>query len=201
MRGRGEGSGIPAQCRGSLRGDGPANAGESRWQAGGASRGDGLRHVAACGSTLRAVRGFSLLEIVLVIAIIALASLLAAAALGGGIDGLRLRSAAKEVAAQLRYTRAQALATGEPQRFTIDPHAHTWSAPKQRHGTLPGQLGIVFTGAREVQPSRGEGAIVFFADGASTGGRVQLQVDDAAWKVDVAWLTGQVRLSRTEAVR
>jgi general secretion pathway protein H len=24
---------------------------------------------------------------------------------------------------------------------------------------------------------------------------VQLQVDDAAWKVDVAWLTGQVRLA------
>lgn len=147
------------------------------------------------------MRGFSLLEIVLVIAIIALASLLAAAALTGGIDGLRLRSAAKEVAAQLRYTRAQALATGEPQRFTIDPHAHAWTAPKQRHGKLPKQLGIAFIGAREVQPSRGEGAIVFFADGASTGGRVQLQAGDAAWKVDVAWLTGQVRLARVEAAQ
>ena len=52
-----------------------------------------------------------------------------------------------------------------------------------------------------MQPTRGEGAIVFFADGASTGGRVQLQAGDAAWKVDVAWLTGQVRLARTEAVR
>ena len=163
-------------------------------------RGDGPGNAVAGGSTLRTMRGFSLLEIVLVIAIIALASLLAAAAMTGGIDGLRLRSAAKEVAAQLRYTRAQALATGEPQRFTIDPHAHTWAAPKDRHGQLPKQLGIVFTGAREVQPSRGEGAIVFFADGASTGGRVQLQVDDAAWKVDVAWLTGQVRLARVEAV-
>jgi general secretion pathway protein H len=146
------------------------------------------------------MRGFSLLEVVLVIAIIALASLLAAAALTGGIDGLRLRSAAKEVAAQLRYTRAQALATGEPQRFTIDPHGHTWTAPKDRHGKLPKQLGIVFTGAREVQPSRGEGAIVFFPDGASTGGRVQLQAKDAAWKVDVAWLSGQVRVARVEAL-
>jgi general secretion pathway protein H len=178
------------------RGDGPGNAmpGRSTW------RGDGPGNAVAGGSTLRTMRGFSLLEIVLVIAIIALASLLAAAALTGGIDGLRLRSAAREVAAQLRYTRAQALATGVPQRFTIDPHAHTWTAPKDRHGELPKQLGIVFTGAREVQPSRGEGAIVFFADGASTGGRVQLQVDDAAWKVDVAWLTGQVRLARVEAM-
>ena len=149
----------------------------------------------------RQATGFSLLEMMLVIGIIALASLLAASAMTGGLDGQRLRSASKQVAAQLRYTRAQALATGEPQRFTIDPHAHTWAAPKQRHGKLPKQLGIVFIGAREVQPSRGEGAILFFADGASTGGRVQLQVGDAAWKVDVAWLTGQVRLARVEAAQ
>ncbi|MFC7302221.1 type II secretion system protein XpsH [Cognatiluteimonas weifangensis] len=146
-----------------------------------------------------AVRGFSLLEVVLVIALIALASLLAAAALSGGGDGLRLRAAAQEVAAQLRYTRAQALATGEPQRFTIDPRAHAWTAPKGRHGTLPRQLGIVFTGARELQPSRGEGAIVFFADGAASGGRVQLRARQTAWNVDVAWLTGQVRVTRVEA--
>src|SRR3546814_17051877 len=116
------------------------------------------------------MRGFSLLEIMLVIAIVALASLLAAAALSGGIDGLRLRSAAKEIAAQLRYTRTQALATGEPQRFTIDPHAHTWSAPKQRHGTLPDHLGIVFTGAPDFPPTPAAGPIVFFADAQSTGG-------------------------------
>ena len=144
-------------------------------------------------------RGFSLLEMILVIAIIALATLIAAAALGGGIDGLKLRTSAREVAAQVRYTRAQALATGQPQRFTIDPQAHTWTAPKGRHGDIPKQLDIVFTGAREVQPTRGEGAIVFFADGASTGGRIQLKVKRAAWNIDVTWLTGQVRLKRVEA--
>ena len=58
-----------------------------------------------------------------------------------------------------------------------------------------------FTGAREVQPDEGVGAIVFFADGASTGGRVQLRVRDAAWNIDVAWLTGEVSLRRSEATR
>lgn len=145
--------------------------------------------------------GFSLLEMILVIAIIALASVLAAAAVTGGIDGLQLRSSAKEVAAQLRFTRAQALATGEPQSFTIDPHAHTWQAPKGRHGEIPRQLGILFIGARETQPREGVGAIVFFPDGAATGGRVQLQARQAAWNVDVAWLTGEVKLVRTEAQR
>ena len=93
----------------------------------------------------------------------------------------------------MRFTRTQALATGEAQRFTIDPAAHRWTAPKQRDGVLPKQLALDFVGAREVQPSPGEGAIVFFPDGASTGGRIRLQLDDAAWQVEVAWLTGQVR--------
>lgn len=149
----------------------------------------------------RASPGFSLLEMLLVIALIAAIGVLTATALTGGMDGMRLRSAAKQVAAQLRYTRAQAIATGRPQRFTIDPRAHAWTAPKQRHGDIPEQLGIVFTGARETQPARGVGAIVFFADGASTGGRIQLKAKQAAWNVDVTWLTGEVRVRRGEVVR
>jgi len=52
-----------------------------------------------------------------------------------------------------------------------------------------------------VQPAEGQGAIVFFSDGASTGGRVQLRMRDAAWNIDVAWLTGEVTLRRAEVGR
>jgi general secretion pathway protein H len=141
-------------------------------------------------------RGFTLVELLLVLAIIAIAMLLGAGVIGRGMDGLRLRSSANGIAAQLRFTRAQALATGEPQRFTIDPAAHAWQAPKERHGTVPARAAIGFTGAREAQPTEGLGAIVFFPDGASTGGRVRLQQGAAAWQVDVAWLTGQVAVVR-----
>ncbi|RPE79561.1 type II secretion system protein XpsH [Vulcaniibacterium tengchongense] len=144
-------------------------------------------------------RGTSLLEMLLVIVLIAAIGVLAAAALGGGVRGLQLRSAAKEIAAQLRYTRTQAIATGRPQRFTLDPAAHAWSAPNGRRGEIDEAVRVSFVGAREAQPRRGEGAIVFFADGASTGGRVRLSVERAAWDIDVAWLTGEVRLRRGEA--
>jgi len=143
-------------------------------------------------------RGVSLLEMLLVIALLAAISVLAAGAMTGGFAGMQLRSEAKQIAAQLRYTRTQAIATGRPQRFTIDPESRTWTAPGNRKGEIPGQLGIRFTGAREVQPRRGEGAIVFFPDGASTGGRVQLSAKKAAMNVDVTWLTGEVRLRRGE---
>ncbi|HET6783683.1 MAG TPA: prepilin-type N-terminal cleavage/methylation domain-containing protein, partial [Pseudoxanthomonas sp.] len=60
----------------------------------------------------RRPRGVSLLEMLLVVALIAIAGMLAAMVLTGGLDGMRLRSSSKEIAAQLRYARAQAIATG-----------------------------------------------------------------------------------------
>src|SRR5688572_5621579 len=145
--------------------------------------------------------GMSLLEMLLVIALIAGIGVLTVGMMNGGMAGMQLRSASKEIASQLRYTRSQAIATGRSQKFTIDPTAHTWTAPNGRSGDIPKTLGIVFTGAREIQPRRGEGAIMFFADGASTGGRVKLSAKQAAWNVDVAWLTGEVKLKRGEAPR
>jgi len=148
-----------------------------------------------------AQRGVSLLELLIVIVLIAAIGVLTMGAMSGGVAGMQLRTASKEIAAQLRYTRSQAIATGRAQKFTIDPSARTWTAPNGRNGEIPKSIGIVFTGAREVQPRRGEGAIQFFADGASTGGRVKLSAKQAAWNVDVAWLTGEVKLKRGEAPR
>ena len=83
----------------------------------------------------------------------------------------------------------------------IDPATHRWRGANGRAGEIPPSLRITFTGAREVQSRRGEGAIVFFEDGASTGGRVQLSARRAAWNIDVAWLTGEVKMRRAEAAR
>ena len=66
-------------------------------------------------------RGFSLLEMLLVMALVAAASLLAGAAFGGGLQGMRMRDAARDVAAQLRYTRAVAISSGRAQDFVVDP--------------------------------------------------------------------------------
>ena len=66
------------------------------------------------------------------------------------------------------------------------------------HGEIPRQLAISFTGARELRPAQGRGAIRFFADGASSGGRIELQARQATWRVEVAWITGEVSSGRVE---
>lgn len=144
--------------------------------------------------------GFTLLEMLVVMALVAAASVLAMAAFGDGLRGARLHSAAKEVAAQLRFTRALAIASGVPQEFVVDPAARAWRAPKGRHGRLPDTGELVFTGARNLQGA-GEGAVRFFPDGAATGGRVRLAANGGGWDVDVAWLTGEVQVRRIGATR
>ncbi|WP_240906189.1 GspH/FimT family pseudopilin [Thermomonas sp. HDW16] len=150
--------------------------------------------------------GFSLLEMLLVMALIAAASLLAVAAFGGGMQGMKLRAGAKDVAAQMRFARAVAISSGQSQDVIIDPRARRWQGAKGRSGNLPEVGEIVFTGARAeqfaaVELEGGKGAIRFFPDGAATGGRVRMLVNGGGWDVDVGWLTGEVRMSRVQASR
>jgi general secretion pathway protein H len=71
----------------------------------------------------------------------------------------------------------------------------------RRQGELDDALALGATVAREEQPGPGIAAIRFFADGSSTGGRVVVRRGDAAWRVDVNWLTGAVRVERGEGGR
>lgn len=147
--------------------------------------------------------GFSLLEMILVMVLIAAASLLAVAALGGGMQGMKLRAGAKDVAAQMRFARAVAISSGQPQDVIIDPAARQWQGAKGRSGSLPDVGEVVFTGARATQFEPGQqnetkGAVRFFPDGAATGGRVRLLANGGGWDVDVGWLTGEVKVKRVQ---
>ena len=154
----------------------------------------------------RFASGFSLLEMLLVMALIAAASLLAVAAFGGGMQGMKLRAGAKDVAAQMRFARAVAISSGQAQDVLIDPQARRWEGAKGRSGDLPEGGEIVFTGARaslfaQGDAADGKGAVRFFPDGAATGGRVRLLANGGGWDVDVGWLTGEVRVSRVQAAQ
>lgn len=143
-------------------------------------------------------RGFSLVELVVVMVLIAALAALGLAAIGSGLPGQKLRGAAREIAAELRFTRAQAIATGREQVFSIDVGEKRWRGPGERSGELPEGIALEVTGAREELESPQVVAIRFFPEGAATGGRLVLRSGEAAWRVDVAWLTGEVRLRRGE---
>src|SRR5690606_22386831 len=109
------------------------------------------------GSSSSPRRGFSLIEVLVVVGLIAIAGVRGVGSRGGGRQRRRRRSAANDVAGHLRLTRAHALATGAPQRFSSDPAARTWQATREGSGTSPEQVGVEFTGAREMQERAAEG--------------------------------------------
>lgn len=138
------------------------------------------------------VRGMTLLEMLLVVALIAAVGIVTAGALARGSAGLQLRGSGKEIANALRMTRAQAIARGAPQRFIIAPQAHRWHGADGRHGDLPESLQVRFEGAGQLQEGPDQGVIEFHPDGGSSGGRIDLLLGQATWRVDVGWLTGEV---------
>jgi general secretion pathway protein H len=144
-------------------------------------------------------RGVSLIELIVVVVLIAAATALAASVMGVGLPGQQLRNASREMAAQLRYTRAQAIVTGKSQTFSVDARTREWQAPNRRHGQIPSGISLSATGARIEQTRPDIVAIRFFPEGAATGGRIVLSRERAAWQIDVEWLTGEVTVKRTQA--
>jgi general secretion pathway protein H len=138
------------------------------------------------------IRGFTLLEMLVVILLIAAVTGLAVGVLGVGKAGRELRGTARTLATELRFTRVQAMTTGTSQSLEIDLDARSWNAPRKHHGEIPGDLQLRFQGVRQEQRTQRTAAIRFFPDGSSTGGRISLRAHDSGIRVDVRWLTGEV---------
>ena len=147
---------------------------------------------------MRGNRGFSLLELIVVIVLIAATTALAAGVMTRGLAGQQLRNSSRELAAQLRYARAQAIVTGQPALFTINARTREWRGPNRRHGQVPREIKIVASGARVEQSQSDQAVIRFFPEGAATGGRILLSRERAGWQIDVEWLTGEVTVKRAQ---
>jgi general secretion pathway protein H len=139
-------------------------------------------------------KGFSLLEILLVLVVLAIASALILPALIQPV-GTQLRTAAGSFAAGLRQARNDAVSTHRDVLFTVHLDAREFAiGDGARRRRVPAQVALsVFTARSEVIDEH-SAAIRFFADGSSTGGRVTLSAGERRYHVDVDWMTGQVRV-------
>lgn len=139
-------------------------------------------------------RGFTLVEVIVVMVIIALTLGLVATSLSRSISGAEAREAGRKMVAALRYTRTQAILSKSEQVFTVDLDAKAYEAPGRERVVLPEGVELQLTTAASEVVRDQVGAIRFFPDGGSTGGRVDLNVNGRDYVVHVAWLTGEARL-------
>lgn len=138
-----------------------------------------------------ASRGFTLIEMLAVIVLIAIAVTVAAVSLHGRSRG-ELQAAAQRVAAGLRDTRTRAMATGKPQWFSVDLRAHAYMVPGRDPRGLPAAATVHVESAAEAGAQPGVARIGFFPDGSSSGGNISLSEARRSVRVDVDWLTGAV---------
>lgn len=143
-------------------------------------------------------RGFTLVELLVVIVIMALLLGLVATSLSRSISGAESRVAARRIVAALRYTRTQAILQHAEQVFSVDLENSRYTAPGREPVELPEGMDILLTTARSEVTSESVGGIRFFPDGGSTGGRVDLVVNGREYVINVAWLTGEASLELPE---
>ncbi len=137
-------------------------------------------------------RGFTLLEILVVILLIGIAAAAVSVSVSQGLASARVNAASVELAAALRATRTQAIVRGKEQVFDVDTRKNTYKGADQREIRLPSGMKLGITSAKEDQPNATTGRIRFFPDGSSTGGHITLQREQRKWQVNVSWLTGAV---------
>ena len=146
----------------------------------------------------RPARGFTLIEILAVVALIALALAVVSVSVGGGLAGAKVKAASRDLVAALRYTRGQAIVKREAQTLSVDVENRRYKAPNKKWVELPKDMTMKLFTARSELEEEGVGRIRFFPDGSSTGGHIDLLRNDVTWRVEVLWLTGQVSLREGE---
>ena len=140
--------------------------------------------------------GFTLLELLVVLAIMAFAVALAPPFLPRALDDLKVRSAARELAADLRSARSLAVSLQRETTLDLDLKARSTSIGERRRSLrLPEDTHMTLTTAETEQLDDSSGAIRFYPDGSSTGGRIALVRGERELRIDVNWLTGRVTVS------
>jgi len=139
-------------------------------------------------------RGFTLLELIVTLVVLAVVAGLAAPTIGRSTEALRARAEVAGFSATFRHAREQAITTRQPYTVAVNPTS---------------RLIIVTTGEDEVRWTRalssrvdirietpGSLTVRFEPQGTSSGGVYRLSSGKIAYRVTVDPVTGRVRNQR-----
>ena len=147
-------------------------------------------------AALSSSRGFTLLELVITLSIVALAVGLAVPTIARSTDAIRARADVAGFAAMMRHARERATVTRKSQAVVVDPATRRVSlmagGPEgevRESRTLPERLSI----QAEPPPAL---IVRFEPQGGGSGGDFRLTSGNVVYRVTVDALTGRVRSAR-----
>ena len=173
-------------------------------------------------------KGFTLIELIIVLVIVSIMAAMVSPTISRSLASLQLKTAARKVAAALRYARTQAVAQAKDYQavFSFDEREVTVS-PAESEGeesgeekalpeeggtqqsqeqekpkvyTLPEEVKFLEFVAGEEEVNSGSTTITFRPNGSSDGGEVVLsdEAEKREYRIVVSFLTGAVEVKEKE---
>ena len=140
-------------------------------------------------------KGYSLVELLTVLAILALLTAITGTYLARRDKPFGLRVAAYDLASCLRLARANAITQNKERAVTIDLDSRRYVCPGKSGQFPPGSRLLFRTAASEYLRDK-TASLRFFADGGATGGHVFMEEHGQIFAVRVNWLSGSVEVAR-----
>jgi general secretion pathway protein H len=137
--------------------------------------------------------GFTLIEVVAVMAIIAMVASLAVTMTSGTGRG-RLKALTLETAALLRRERLGAVMTGRERQVAVDGEQRVLVGDGGDVVAIPRDVVLDILGIDALWSGR-QAVVRFLPDGTSTGAVLKLSREKAEYEIRVNWYTGGVAIS------
>ena len=146
--------------------------------------------------------GFTLLEMLVVLAVISGVAALALTFAKPSPDRLEPQRTAQDIAAYMRSARSAAVNRNRETEFTFDGQSRTyWTSGSAARRTVPGGMTVTMRSAKLDGRGTDIGRVRFFPDGSSTGASLELKTSEKTLKLTVDWLTGAIRIDAQDPKR
>jgi general secretion pathway protein H len=141
-------------------------------------------------------QGFTLIELTVVLLIVVLGFSVIGSNISSGSQSSQLKALSRDLASALRYARGQALISHDEISVAINLAENTYhisNRTKVYH--FSDEIDVTLVIAQDEFKGDEIGQLRFYADGSSSGGRITLEWGERQNKIDVNWLSGNVRIT------
>ncbi len=145
---------------------------------------------------LKQARGFTLIELTVVMLIVVLGFSVIGTNISSGNQSSQLKAISRDLASALRYARGQALISHDEIAVAINLADNTYQVSnRDKVYHFSDEIDVTLVIAQEEFEGEEIGHLRFYADGSSSGGRITLEWGNLVNKVDVNWLSGKVEIT------
>ncbi len=143
----------------------------------------------------RRKRGFTLLELLVVLLIVSLLIALVPPLFSGAVPGTKLKAAVRDLAVTLRLARNQSITHDVETRVYLNLESPAYAIGNEAPRSLPAGIELkVATAPGQSEAKTSRHVVRFFSDGSSSGTLITLSRGKRSYDLHVGWLSGRVTI-------